>query len=838
MIQSPSCNNIHCLELNPNNELFAGIWNGGVWYLNNPFDKNNWVKKDSGLTSSYINAIIHDDFRNSYVATLDSGVYCLENGSDEWYGLNNGLANLCIKSIAAFKTGDLIAGTYGYGLYYYDRFEKKWSEINKFLFHFDINTLFITEDIQDTIVYAGSNGAGIFRSSDYGRTWGHVLKEKIITAFAKSGSGDIYASSLGNGVYYSSDKGMSWNQIDNNNLYYINDLAITSDSIVAGTFRQGIFSYINRKWELSRDTALGVNSLTSNNSRHVFASLVYDGFLKSNEWGRNWFRDDLETTFAMHSGLRNLTIQNKGMLLASNYLNPDGKQTNKKSRLHFSTDKGLNWAVSDSINAEINALAFDSTFKAYMATDDGIFISDTAKIRAHDGWQKISAFNEEPVNNIHINSSGDIIVSLDLQNSGITEETVFKSTDGGNNFVNIYESDSYTRLLGIFDNDDIYLFDEGKGIVRIESGSTNPQTVYSSTAEINSFAYDSSGVIYFGTEIGLLISEDTCKTWAIDNYNSAAPQTEYVIVTPNDGIFIARSSDNAILRKKTVMSLWELDTINTGIKAGKIESMAFHPKGYLFVSTTALYRTAVESVLKIPALVSPADNELKVNNRPVLRWEFDKTAMAEMYEVQLWSIDNDTEPVETAVTANNYFNINTLLGNTTQYKWRCRSKVNRSYSEWSEYRTFTTGITGPELVFPENNSSRNDTSLTFQWNYDNSYTFNVTIYENDETNIIYNGTAITGLSLESTANNMNLKPNATYYWKVKASKGADETSWSDLFNFMTKYEAPELFLPIDNDDNATDDLVLEWHKSELTLYYVVQLATGFPLYRYYFHRYN
>ena len=70
-----------------------------------------------------------------------------------------------------------------------------------------INKLFT---YNDSYILAGTD-SGIYRSVNFGAKWKHFLAEKTgINSFCQTSSGIIFAGSDGNGIYQSSDAGVSW----------------------------------------------------------------------------------------------------------------------------------------------------------------------------------------------------------------------------------------------------------------------------------------------------------------------------------------------------------------------------------------------------------------------------------------------------------------------------------------------------------------------------------------------------------------------------------------------------------------------------------------------------
>jgi hypothetical protein len=105
--------------------------------------------------------------------------------------------------------------------------------------------------VMDSIVFAGTNNRGVFRSNDNGNTWTSVntglpkenrLSENIIvTALAVSDSA-IYAGATYEGVYRSTDKGLHWTSAGNMLYSQVWSLAVYDSFIYAGDMERIFFS--------------------------------------------------------------------------------------------------------------------------------------------------------------------------------------------------------------------------------------------------------------------------------------------------------------------------------------------------------------------------------------------------------------------------------------------------------------------------------------------------------------------------------------------------------------------------------------------------------------------
>ncbi|MEI6089996.1 MAG: T9SS type A sorting domain-containing protein [bacterium] len=162
----------------------------------------------------------------------------------------------------------------------------------------------------DLIVYAGTNGAGLYVSYDAGTQWVKVsgfpeeftcVKDLIITT-----TKEIYAATYGGGIYYSSDDGVTWSAKNNGitNLF-IQAIAVTNDGLlVCGTYGSGIFYSVDKgeNW-IRTDNGLrydNINCLEVMNNGYIVAGTYGGGFYVS--------RDNCKTWMPSNTQLNNLFI--------------------------------------------------------------------------------------------------------------------------------------------------------------------------------------------------------------------------------------------------------------------------------------------------------------------------------------------------------------------------------------------------------------------------------------------------------------------------------------------------------------------------------------------------
>jgi photosystem II stability/assembly factor-like uncharacterized protein len=177
-----------------------------------------------------------------------------------------------------------------------------------------------------TTLYAGTNGAGLFKSTDGGRNWSHInfgitgpfvmpgrtfspLRVNVLVIDPTSsstlyaGSNDGRFNAIFAGVFKSTDGGSTWAAVNTGlTEKHVNALAIdpvTPTTVYVGTGRGGVFkstdgggswTAINAGWAADQELPLRFAfalAIDRSNSGTVYVG-TSDGVLKSTNGGKNW----------------------------------------------------------------------------------------------------------------------------------------------------------------------------------------------------------------------------------------------------------------------------------------------------------------------------------------------------------------------------------------------------------------------------------------------------------------------------------------------------------------------------------------------------------------------
>jgi hypothetical protein len=198
-----------------------------------------WVSKSSGLGNllgSGISFIAPDIF----VAT-PTGVFRSSDEGDTWQSA--GLQGRDVRCIAG-RSGLILAGTNGNGMFKSTDGGSTWFPVTAGLVTANFRAM---EMKGSTFFAAGGIGTGIYRSIDGGTSWvlltGGLEGAGTFRGFAANAQ-LIVAAGFGSGVFYSTDNGDHWIKLnDGLGDLTLFDVELTPTHLVAATNTHGVFRY-------------------------------------------------------------------------------------------------------------------------------------------------------------------------------------------------------------------------------------------------------------------------------------------------------------------------------------------------------------------------------------------------------------------------------------------------------------------------------------------------------------------------------------------------------------------------------------------------------------------
>jgi len=316
-----------------------------------------------------------------------------------------------VKCIAVSALGDIFAGTNGGGVFRSTDNAATWTAANNGLSNAVVQCLAISAS--GGYLFAGTQG-GVFRSADKGVTWTTVSTglsasakldvRGIVESPDGLGGSALFIGTQYNGVYKSSNNGASWTVIN------------TSDSLTDQTFVQCLAVF-------SKGTSGGT----------VFVGTDRDGVFRSNDNGLTWTQ--------VNNGLTDVTI----FCLATS---PDMTRlyAGTMSGVFVSNDSGATWVLHSIPNnfSYVTSLAVrDSSNILAASYGYGVFITS-------DGGTKWSAANSG-LSSLYVNalaiSGSSVFAGVDydgmfisrnsgatwtIANNGLTNVDITSFTSSGN----------------------------------------------------------------------------------------------------------------------------------------------------------------------------------------------------------------------------------------------------------------------------------------------------------------------------------------------------------------------------------------------------------------------
>jgi photosystem II stability/assembly factor-like uncharacterized protein/uncharacterized protein YegL len=193
--------------------LYVATWGQGVYESTDA--GSSWSQINDGLGGKHwLYAVTVAPGGALYAGTYDGGVYKSANGGDSWSSTNGGLGDLNVRSLIVDPTHaqTLYVGTTD-GVYKSTNGGSSWSAAGSGTSGREVRTLAISPADSSTI-FAGTD-SGVYRSVDSRSSWSRsgLANEAVQAMIADPlNAQEVYAGTNGSGVYHSSDGGGSWSE--------------------------------------------------------------------------------------------------------------------------------------------------------------------------------------------------------------------------------------------------------------------------------------------------------------------------------------------------------------------------------------------------------------------------------------------------------------------------------------------------------------------------------------------------------------------------------------------------------------------------------------------------
>ncbi len=414
-------------------------------------------------------------------------------------------------------------------------------------------------------LFAGTNGAGIFLSTDNGTTWKPVntgLTNLYVRCIAVSG-GNIFAGTS-TALFLSSNAGASWTAMNSGlPAAGVRSLMATSTSVYAGTDTNGVYLSTNNgnSW-IAVNTGLMNKTVWSlaTSGTNVYAG-TNDGLFLSTNAGAIW-------TDAS-SGLTNRVIRCLAVSGTSIYAGVDS------NGVFISTDGGSNWSVSSRgwRIGSVRSLTVSGP-KIFAGTyGSGVLLSTNSGV---DWSISQSDFSSFIVNGIVVNGSS--VIAGTYSGGGI-----YISTNNGQSWtvrssgmVNTYIYSLAANGTDLFAGTwiDVYRStNSGVDWTPLNSGSSNCYSIAANGLML--FV----GTHYGGSDGAVFVSTDRGTTWGSASPRmSDAPVRTLAISgsnlfagTAGSGVFLSTNNGStwtAVNNGLSNLSIWYIASSGTTLFAG------------------------------------------------------------------------------------------------------------------------------------------------------------------------------------------------------------------------------------------------------------------------------
>ena len=822
--------------------LFAGNQGGGVYRTTN--QGANWSQANAGLTNLSVYSLARDSVNQIYAGTY-RGVFRTSNGGQSWLEISTGLPTVATQAMAISPDGYIYAGTPA-GVYlnrgtYWER----WSDGLKVQ---DVPALAIN---QKSDVLAGTWGAGV-----YSRPGFTVPKPmsftRVTTSPVVSESSDARAT--------------VWGDYDNDgdpDLFIANGAGANNqlyryDGWPAGFAKVTVGSLVNDGGD-SRDPAWGdydndgfpdllvVNYdtppyLYHNNGNGSFTRITTgpiatDG---SSATGAAWVDYDndgrLDLFIARANNLKNSLFHNEGNGVFSKVLTGDIVNIGGNSQ-------GCSWGDYDNDGyADLYVTNAGQTGFLYHNNGNGtftrIYTSGTTSVTSNArscGW-------------VDINNDG----WLDLWIASASGEPLLLYRNNGNaQFTEILGGYVWTDANASrpvawsdFDNDgDVDFFLVGKknkSVVYLNDG-TGRFTRLASGMPILGQDLDgpTSWADYSGDgNLDLFIANTTGARqlhWS-DGIGHAALRVRCSGVLSDSRGVNARVAIKATIGGK---SFWQYrnasgrDDMSLHFGLGDATIVDSVVVRWPIAGVQVLAPVAIDANLTItepstrsvPLLVYPSNRAMDIPTTTTLRWR--SSAAATLYHLQ---ISSDTLFSVIEYNDSTMFDTSKVVGPfnlSTTYFWRVRAKGGFGNTAWTDTWSFTTVMPVPDiplLASPPNGSAHQAVQGVLKWLKNPR----ATRYQlHLATDSLFQTLLINDSSLADTVRAYTGTFETRHYWRVKAINGSGGSAFTNAWSFLTVLAppvAPTLKLPPAGSTIASPTVILTWNKPDRATQYQLQVA--------------
>ncbi|MEI6089994.1 MAG: T9SS type A sorting domain-containing protein [bacterium] len=736
----------------------------------------------------------------------------------------------------------------------------------------------------DQIVYAGTNGSGLYVSYDAGTNWGKLdgfpAEFPCVKDFLIDQNKNLWAATFGGGIYYSDDAGATWIPKNNGikNLY-IQALTITKDGrIICGTYGGGVYYSDNVGYNWVRtDNGLrydNITCLTTMNNGRIIAGTYGGGFYVSRDTCKTWL---VSNTLLENIFINDLKNDPAGNVYAATngsgvMMTGDGTTWHLyNNKFHY---KG-NSNVIPLIDSAISAVGANS-YQYLMGTRSaGMYVFDNL----WNCWQNSGDFTVG-ITAIDVSPNGTILATRSVGDAT-------RSTDNGDTWVpsaDYVVKNDKTAYEDIKDFLNVYTSNYDNSLISI-SRIGDVRKVYKSTNHGNDWSYFGTfnstkindvlitpqghlfiaakegvfGTLDSGKTFNLLCKENTLVNWEFydveyDSAMKAVVATFMNVIEKSGGLpdiigRIYQSVDNG----KT----WTYQTYNKK----DINSFYIDKKGTWYLNLNSQFVISTDHGLSFDSLFKSKQgltyygkdgniyftdglNNIYYSKNhsstfTAIPFTPENTFNANAWAVKKMSVD---------IYGNFYLGImNSTLAQGMIYEvyrtsdmgtsWknlRLCFNVDRIRSLTSDYSGYTYLLTNalyktldsmslkpPKTIVPKDAQMGEELNPTLAW--ERAPLAEEYELQIDPTDLFFAPfeTNVTGDTTCKTI--LNLSYNTEYYWRIRSKTHHARSAWY-VGSFTTGMEPPRLVSPESGKVGIALIADLKWHSLEAATHYLIQVA--------------
>ncbi|RPI17456.1 MAG: T9SS C-terminal target domain-containing protein [Ignavibacteriae bacterium] len=527
-------NNVKCF-IKTGNNVFAGTENGVFLTTNNG---TTWYGVNSGISNVSVNTFAALN-TNIFIGT-NSGVYVTTNNGNYWNYSSYGISSYIINSMAVLGT-NVYAATSS-GVYKSTDNGGSWSPVNAGLINQNVNSLLV----YGSNLFAGtvniSNTESVYKSSDHGNSWLPAGLLNLNVTSLVSSTGYLYAGTT-TGVYRSSNNGTNWSSELGLLTLQIISLYNTGTSICAGTpFGMYISTDGGTAWNATGYKHNEILSMAANNSK-LYALTLNSAYLSSNN-GNSWKLIDNNTVTGIYDG--DITAAGTTVFRSYNRYNPNYAYVSR------TTNDGLNWIdVSGGFtNRHINCIKAES--------DSAVYIGFNYR-SGYPGIWKLGLGGVGSTTGLENQSVTDIALK-DSMVFAATENDIYRSTNGGENWTSIGHSGNYLAVL----DENIYSTVSTGGVFRSTNNGLNWINIGLQGKETQHIAAEDNAVIVGTHDNGFYATTNNGIIWFSKNQGLDSIPVNIRSIVINDNMVFS-AIDNISVWKRSLYDFIGVQNISNEV---------------------------------------------------------------------------------------------------------------------------------------------------------------------------------------------------------------------------------------------------------------------------------